>query len=79
MREALNFDMTKSAKLSSLTASVRTESPRRSKFAKFMTNHIFCDINWKKLLTIMDCDGMPNKFRCNSRTSRPRANDTFTT
>ena len=46
-------------------------------FAKFMADHIFCDIDRDMFLTVVNRERMFNELRENSGTARPCFDDFF--
>ena len=42
-----------------------SERTRRGKLAQLMSNHIFRNINRNEFISIVNCNGMPNKIRRN--------------
>ena len=53
------------------------ECAGRSKFAEFMTDHIFGYINGNVLSSVVNGESMTYEFRENSRCTRPSLNYSF--
>jgi hypothetical protein len=50
---------------------VRLEGTRRRKFAKFMSHHVFRDVNGHKRLSVVDAERVAYKVRRDRRATRP--------
>ena len=53
------------------------ELPGRSEFSQLMANHIFGDEDGDMLVTVVDGEGVANKFRRDGARSRPSLDDLF--
>ena len=54
---------------------MNVKSPRRSKFAEFMADHIFADENRDKLSAVVYADRAADHLGSHRRAPRPGAND----
>ena len=50
------------------------EGTRRRKFAEFVSDHIFRDVDRQELFSVMNVEIKPDEVRRNRRTARPSLN-----
>lgn len=60
-----------------LVRDVAAECPCRRKFAEFVTDHVFVDVDRHVLPTVVHRDGQSDHVRKNHRAARPGLNRSF--